>query len=201
MDVKLIVVGGKSAGREISVPGPQFLIGRDEECQLRPGSNLVSRRHCAIVTEEGRAVVRDFGSRNGTFVNDEPVRNERELKTGDHLKVGPLEFEVQLTVGVGGKKKPKVHSIGEAAARTVQSAAYHPDEDMDIGRLFGEDEVEEEAPHVEPPKTAAETIRFEKPTEPTKKFTLGQLGEQKKPATSNSREAAAETLRKFLGKR
>jgi predicted component of type VI protein secretion system len=190
MDVKLIVVGGKSAGREISVPGPQFLIGRDEECQLRPGSNLVSR-----------AVVRDFGSRNGTFVNDEPVRNERELKTGDHLKVGPLEFEVQLTVGVGGKKKPKVHSIGEAAARTVQSAAYHPDEDMDIGRLFGEDEVEEETPRVEPPKTAAETIRFEKPTEPTKKFTLAQLGEQKKPATSNSREAAAETLRKFLGKR
>ncbi|NIL97048.1 MAG: FHA domain-containing protein, partial [Planctomycetales bacterium] len=78
--------------------------------------------------------VRDFASKNGTFVNGERVRTERELKTGDHVRLGPLEFEVQLGVTVGGKKKPKVQSVTEAASRTVEAAA---EEDVDIFDLLG----------------------------------------------------------------
>lgn len=64
-------------------------------------------------------IVRDLGSRNGTLVNDERVIGERELAAGDHLKVGPLEFEVLIVRAVAGAKLPKVNSIKEAAARTA----------------------------------------------------------------------------------
>ena len=138
MDVKLIVVGGKQAGKEIPAPGPSFVIGRAEGCQLRPNSDRVSRRHCEIFFKEGLAAVRDFGSKNGTFVNGERLQGERELKNGDHLKVGPLEFEVQLSVSVSGKRKPKVHNVREAAARTVESA---PGDELNVSNWL-EDEDE-----------------------------------------------------------
>jgi len=137
MEVKLIVVSGKHAGKVVPVAGPKFFIGRAEDCQLRPGSDLVSRHHCVILVEEGLVTVRDFGSKNGTFVNAEKVKNEQELKSGDVLKVGPLEFEVRLAVEVGGKKKPKVRSVQEAAARTVQTA--DDEEELDIFSLLGEE--------------------------------------------------------------
>ena len=158
MDVKLIVVGGSSAGLEVPVAGPKFFVGRSEDCHLRPKSDLVSRHHAVILVEEGFVAVRDFGSKNGTFVNGEKIRNEREVKTGDRLKFGPLEFEVQLSVEVGGKKKPKVHNVQEAAARTVETAAAADtsgDEDVDIFNLLGE---EDDAPADDAaPTTTADT--------------------------------------------
>ena len=130
MEVKLIVASGKNRGKEIPLPGRQFLIGRGEGCQLRPASERISRKHCAIIVAEGRVVARDLGSTNGTSVNNERLSGDRELKNGDKLNVGGvLEFEVQLSVDLAGKKGPKVHSIQEAAARTVKKAAA---DDLDI---------------------------------------------------------------------
>lgn len=139
MDVKLVVVHGKHAGQEIPIPGPKFFIGRAEDCNLRPHSDLVSRHHCVIMVEEGFVAVRDFNSKNGTFVNGEKIVGETELKSGDHLKVGQIEFEVQIAASVVGKKAPKVRSVQEAAARTVQSARPQGSEkDLDLGDWFDE---------------------------------------------------------------
>jgi predicted component of type VI protein secretion system len=40
--------------------------------------------------------IRDFDSTNGTFVNEEPVKGERELKNDDQLKIGPIMFTVRI---------------------------------------------------------------------------------------------------------
>ena len=139
MEVKLIVVHGKHAGQEIPIPGPKFFVGRAEDCNLRPHSDLVSRHHCVIMVEEGFVAVRDFNSKNGTFVNGEKITGEVELKAGDHLKIGQIEFEVQVTAPLAGKKAPKVRSVQEAAARTVQSSRPAPgDKDLDLGDWFDE---------------------------------------------------------------
>lgn len=129
MEVKLIVVGGKNAGKEVPVAGPKFFIGRAEDCQLKPHSDLVSRHHCVIMVEDAFVAIRDFGSKNGTQVNGERVQGELELKAGDRITVGDLELEVQLGVGIGGKKKPKVKSVQEAVARTVEVSG---DDGMDL---------------------------------------------------------------------
>jgi pSer/pThr/pTyr-binding forkhead associated (FHA) protein len=97
MKVSLVVMSvGKAAGQSIPITLPQFLIGRDPQCNLRPASALISKRHCAVITKSAKVVVRDFGSTNGTFVNDEPVKGERPLENNDVLKVGPLSFRVAI---------------------------------------------------------------------------------------------------------
>jgi pSer/pThr/pTyr-binding forkhead associated (FHA) protein len=95
MKLSLVVLSeGKAKGQTISVALPQFLIGRDPQCQLRPASPMISKRHCALLIKGGKAFVRDFGSTNGTFVNDDPIKGERQLQNDDTLKVGPLLFRV-----------------------------------------------------------------------------------------------------------
>ncbi len=110
MEVKLIVANGKNVGQEIPVSGPKFLIGRADDCQLRPRSDVISRYHCVILVEEGFVSVRDFGSKNGTFVNDQQIMGEQELHDGDRLRVGQLEFDVDL---IGAKREPPVEGSHE----------------------------------------------------------------------------------------
>ena len=91
-----------------------------------------------ISLAEGKVTIRDLGSRNGTIVNGQKIAGEHELRTGDKIKVGPLEFEVHLSTSVSGKKKPKVHNVQEAAARTVE-AAKPRDNEADIGDWLDEE--------------------------------------------------------------
>ena len=85
---------------------------------------MISRHHCVLLVEEGYIGVRDFGSKNGTYVNRERVVGERELKAGDRLSIGPLEFEIVVNHGLAAKKRPPVADIKEAAARTAQDATH-----------------------------------------------------------------------------
>ena len=121
MDVKLRVVTDSSDGQEVAVPGPKFYVGRAEDCHLRPKSEMVSRHHCALIVDGSTVALRDFGSKNGTYINGERVGGEQVLAPGDQLSIGPLRFEVVIEHQVGGKKKPKVKDMQEAAMRTAQS--------------------------------------------------------------------------------
>ncbi len=128
MDMKLRVDSGKNVGQEIRIPGKIFIIGRGDDCQLRAGSDMISRHHCQLMVEDSYAAVRDLGSKNGTFVNGEQISGEVQLKPGDKLKVGPLEFEIILAAGLTGKKHPPVHGVREAAARSANSATHTEDD-------------------------------------------------------------------------
>jgi pSer/pThr/pTyr-binding forkhead associated (FHA) protein len=97
MKLSLVVMtAGKSKGQAVPINLPQFIIGRDPQCNLRPASAVISKRHCAVLVKEGDVFVRDFDSTNGTFVNDVPVKGEARLKNEDSLKIGPLEFKVVI---------------------------------------------------------------------------------------------------------
>jgi len=106
MVVKLVVASGKSAGRTIAVKRTRFLIGRAEECDIRPLSDEVSRRHCAIVVGPEAVSVEDLGSRNGTYVNGERIKERTPVTDGDLLRVGSLELRFSCTSqgGAGGSE-------------------------------------------------------------------------------------------------
>ncbi len=134
MELTLKVTSGKHAGQKLRIPAPKFLIGRGEDCQLRPNSDSVSRHHCVLLVGADGAVVRDLGSRNGTFVNDERITSDRPLVAGDRLTIGQLKFEVVLKPSlVPAPKSVDVIKTAEKAA-----AAADPG-DLDVLELFKED--------------------------------------------------------------
>jgi pSer/pThr/pTyr-binding forkhead associated (FHA) protein len=67
---------------------------------MRPASPLISKRHCGLITRNEQVFVRDYESTNGTFVNQHQVNGEMEIKNGDLLRVGPLEFRISLETSV-----------------------------------------------------------------------------------------------------
>ena len=93
-----VLTPGKSQGKVIAIERWPFLIGRQPACHLRPASSYISNRHCALIVRQGKAFVRDLGSTNGTYVNDERVEADCELEHGDWLRVGPLDFDVNLEI-------------------------------------------------------------------------------------------------------
>lgn len=140
MQVKLKVMTGSHAGLEIAVSGDKFLIGRGESCNLRPKSESVSRKHCILVIRDNRLLVQDLVSRNGTYVNDKrlPTDKAKVLSPGDQLRVGKIAFEVLIEHGLQAAKKAEVHSVGEAAARTVESNGGSRFEAIDVNSWLDE---------------------------------------------------------------
>ena len=74
--------------RVVVIDKPVFRIGRKSESDLRSVGTDVSREHAEIVRlDDGRFVLKDRGSRCGTFVNDEQV-TERPLRHSDKIRLG-----------------------------------------------------------------------------------------------------------------
>ncbi|MDX2154815.1 MAG: cyclic nucleotide-binding domain-containing protein [Bryobacteraceae bacterium] len=85
------VRNGPKAGSTLPLKHPETVFGRANECDyLFTAQEGVSRRHCRIFSREGKFIIQDLGSANGTYVNGEPV-TERELSDGDTLLLGQVE--------------------------------------------------------------------------------------------------------------
>ncbi len=127
MKLSLVVAAGVHQGKIIPVSVTEFRIGRDPDCQLRPSSPSISKRHCAITQRGETAFIRDIGSTNGTFVNNEQVAGERELKQGDYLKAGPLEFTVKMDAAIVAAPKPAPMAVASVAKKAPSLEESDPD--------------------------------------------------------------------------
>ncbi|HBT76090.1 MAG TPA: hypothetical protein DEB39_04010 [Planctomycetaceae bacterium] len=197
MDVQLVVASGSKAGQAIPITGSKFIIGRADDCHLKPRSELISRYHCAIISEEGYVAVRDLGSKNGVFLNGERVTMEQELKNGDKLSLGPLEFLINLSVSAKAPKKPKVESVQDAVARTVEiqsGASQEKEDENDIGDwLSGSDEIDQdqETKTIEVSRGTLESFNLKEMPPPEK-------SPEKPGQQPSSRDAAANLLKNFF---
>lgn len=127
MKVSLVVASGVHQGKLIPIVGSQFLVGRDPQCQLRPASQAVSKQHCAILIRDGQVFLRDFGSTNGTILNDAVVQDEeRPIANNDSLKIGPLDFIVRIearTSTPDGTPLPDLNPETAAALAAVKAVS------------------------------------------------------------------------------
>jgi predicted component of type VI protein secretion system len=96
MDAKLIVLRGADRIEiELFLP---FLIGRSSDAALKIPHESVSREHCRIYEFDGELAVRDLGSRNGTYVNGQPIDKPTFLSPGDELTIGGITFRADYTI-------------------------------------------------------------------------------------------------------
>jgi pSer/pThr/pTyr-binding forkhead associated (FHA) protein len=67
-------------------------IGRGDACTISIPNRFVSTRHARVFSLDGRWVVEDLGSTNGTLLNSQQLVSVQPLKPGDHLTVGDTDF-------------------------------------------------------------------------------------------------------------
>jgi pSer/pThr/pTyr-binding forkhead associated (FHA) protein len=147
--LSLVVASGPHEGRAIPLVLP-FVIGRAAGCHLRPASALVSHEHCVIENRDGRAVIRDLDSTNGTFLNDDLLLADCPLNDGDEVRVGPLRFIVRIEGAPqrrsGGDTVVAVRAEGETV-----TDRDHMTEDEAARLLSADDESAGEATEEHPP--------------------------------------------------
>lgn len=88
---RLVINWGPQTGRRFSLTEPVTVIGRagpNADYQIVLEDRAVSRPHARITLENGRFIITDLESANGTWVNYQEVRAPRELHDGDVIKVG-----------------------------------------------------------------------------------------------------------------
>jgi diguanylate cyclase (GGDEF)-like protein len=94
----LTVLIGPDAGRVLPLTGLPQVIGRGEGADLRVEDPDVSRSHARVFrNHDGRFMVEDMRSTNGTYVGGWRVHDRRELVSGDRIQCGPnllLRFAV-----------------------------------------------------------------------------------------------------------
>lgn len=233
MQVSLKVLSGNHEGKEIPIKDEKFLIGRGDDCQLRPKSESVSRRHCALVQKEGRLLLVDLKSRNGTFVNEKQLSSDKAkiLKSGDKIRVGQLEFEITIEVGIASVKKSEVSTIKEAADRMAEQKTSDSRDSFDISSWLLEADQIDRRQTLNEPETRQfnieETTRLDaeqiedsdksspeassassdsdsesgKSKRPDKKPPMKLPKATHGPTTKNTKDAASETLKKYFGGR
>jgi diguanylate cyclase (GGDEF)-like protein len=88
----LVVIYGMELGKKFNLDNPSLIIGRSSKCDVQIDQESVSRNHCKLINTGKSVLVRDLGSTNGTYVNDDPV-DEHVLRDGDLIKVGRTIFK------------------------------------------------------------------------------------------------------------
>ncbi|MCC6873027.1 MAG: GGDEF domain-containing protein [Sandaracinaceae bacterium] len=89
----LVIIYGDDLGRRVPLGEEPCVIGRSSKCVVQLDQESVSRNHAHISRwRGGNYSIRDLGSTNGTYVNDQLV-DESALRDGDQIKVGRTIFK------------------------------------------------------------------------------------------------------------
>lgn len=105
--------------RVVAIDKPVFTIGRRSTADLQVVSTDVSRDHADISQDNNRYIIRDRGSRYGTFVNGENV-TERALTDGDRIRLGRSDaVELLFVVDAGDTSGLRDPSSGVADLRQM----------------------------------------------------------------------------------
>jgi anti-anti-sigma factor len=110
MGIRLVAETGLAQGQALEVRVPKFFIGSHEKCHLRPNIPGLAGVHALVEDRDGMLYVRDFGSEEGTVVNDRVLHTrEVEIFDGDKLKIGPLELLLAIS-----KQREESSALAEA---------------------------------------------------------------------------------------
>jgi Nif-specific regulatory protein len=117
------VLSGPLKDSTIPLPEGEVTIGREASNGVALTDPSVSRKHCTIRVQEGKFLVRDLDSRNGTLVNGTEIQ-EQCLHHGDEIATGDSAFLFLL------EEQEQIASLGrvefEDGQRTAETTVIHP---------------------------------------------------------------------------
>ncbi|MFP4040591.1 MAG: FHA domain-containing protein [Desulfosudaceae bacterium] len=100
----LVFVTGPDLGNAINLYQERLIIGRDKTCDIVINKPYASKKHAEILNYDDHSILQDYGSTNGTFVNDLPV-NRIELKDRDEIKIGQVVLQY-FRIDLNREEKP-----------------------------------------------------------------------------------------------
>ena len=129
------LIDGYRETRELSEG--TYIIGRGENCRLRLPFPDVSERHAILTVRDGRAILEDLHSVNGTFVNGEQIDGGVTLNGGMVVQIGASMFRVSEDAAEAESEPPEPEAAGHeepAAPAPAPEPEAVPDPLRDLRR-------------------------------------------------------------------
>lgn len=93
---RLVVIAPKAQKGTTFSTAAELVIGRAPSCAISlPDDTFVSQLHARFHPDEGRVVVEDLGSTNGTFLNGNRLTRPETVHRGDRIQVGSTVLEAE----------------------------------------------------------------------------------------------------------
>ncbi|CAN2198746.1 Forkhead-associated (FHA) domain [Candidatus Nanopelagicaceae bacterium] len=87
----VVIHRGPARGARFLIDQNEVAIGRSTDSPVFLDDVTVSRKHAVIEGREGVFTLRDLGSLNGTYLNNQTV-SESQLATGDEIQIGKFHL-------------------------------------------------------------------------------------------------------------
>lgn len=94
-------------GHTLELRNGSVVVGRSSNCHIVLEDGLVSRRHAQFVISGKLALVEDFGSVNGVYLNGERITGQRALRDGDRVQIGKQDFILRSATKVVAVDAPE----------------------------------------------------------------------------------------------
>ncbi len=164
--------GGTSKRRDFQKD--EITIGRVQGNDIILPRGNISKKHARIVQRDGKMVVLDLKSTNGTYVNGKRITTPQVVRDSDRIQVGDFVIQLAEAVPKKGKEKPKgkPRKSTERGVKKRLDVKDEPELLDDFEEFGGEAETSSTSVDVEevekpPPKPrAAPSVEMEKPWEP-----------------------------------
>ena len=91
---KLVCLSGMNKGEEYELSPGENMIGRSEKNDICVFDKKASRHHCKVIVEGDSLFVEDLNSTNGLRLNNNFITGKKNLKVGDHIRLGQTVFLV-----------------------------------------------------------------------------------------------------------
>ncbi len=137
MKVVLVTFSKSGVRKDFPLEGNAMVIGRKTDADLRIPVGEVSRAHCQVSVKDGKLILQDLDSSNGTIVNNQKVL-QATLNAGDLVKVGPVIFIIQINGQPSDVSPPSSRKQGagampaESPTKVSRHATFSDDDEDDI---------------------------------------------------------------------
>jgi pSer/pThr/pTyr-binding forkhead associated (FHA) protein len=93
--LQLVIVEPVDQKGQAYTVGNEMTLGRAAGCQVTVDDTYVSQLHARVFLRDGRYLVEDLGSTNGTYLNRQKVSAPTPIDPGDRLQVGNVVMEMR----------------------------------------------------------------------------------------------------------
>jgi serine phosphatase RsbU (regulator of sigma subunit) len=112
------IMKGETPGSVLPLQTGRSVIGRHPTCHIVLDNAAVSRHHAQILESHGLYFLEDLRSRNGTFLNGEPLSSRAELRDGDQIRICDviMSFQIDGTATPGtswSRQSPPLPPLGK----------------------------------------------------------------------------------------
>lgn len=153
----LQVLKGGEPGAVLSLLPGRTVIGRHPTCHIVLDNGAVSRHHAQVLESHGNYFLEDLRSRNGTFINGEPLSSRAELHDGDQVRICDITLSFNLNAPSGEVRALDDDEVGRPVRETLLNEDHRELNSLDESQIYILPESYQEPPF-DPPSSVIKKL-------------------------------------------